>query len=337
MIFYYSGCGNSRMAAQLLADSLGEKLVFIPDAARAGEYEYTLGASASGVPDSVSDTGIPDSAPGIPDSAPGLPDSAPGLPESAPGLLASSAPDTSGEMLGFVWPVYCWAPPKLVLDFISKLRINGMPSHCWCVCTCGDTAGHTEAVFRKALRKVRSDSAPHSSCSATSAGITRQKTGLELDAIYSVIMPETYINLKGMMLDTPERAAEKVAAAKLRLSEIAGSLKAHRRESQMILGPRPWLNTYIVRPIFYAFLVKDSYFTVSDACIGCGKCAEGCPLKNISMVPAVQPSGAAGKLRPHWNGNCTTCEACYHNCPVNAIQFGKATAGKGQYHGPGSL
>lgn len=328
MIFYYSGCGNSRMAAQLLADSLGEKLVFIPDAARAGEYEYTLGASAPGVPDSVSDTGVPDSASDTGTS---------GIPASAPGLLASSAPDTPGEMLGFVWPVYCWAPPKLVLDFISKLRINGKPSHCWCVCTCGDTAGHTEAVFRKALRKVRSDSAPQSSCSATSAGITRQKTGLELDAIYSVIMPETYINLKGMMLDTPGRAAEKVAAAKLRLSEIAGSLKAHRRESQMILGPRPWLNTYIVRPIFYAFLVKDSYFTVSDACVGCGKCAEGCPLKNISMVPAVQPSGAAGKLRPHWNGNCTTCEACYHNCPVNAIQFGKATAGKGQYHGPGSL
>lgn len=266
MIFYYSGCGNSRMAARQLASSLGERLVFIPDAARQGEYEYTL---------------------------------------------------SEGEMLGFVWPVYCWAPPRLVLDFVSKLRLDGKPAHCWTVCTCGDTAGHTEKVWRKALK-------------------------LPLDAIYSVIMPETYINLKGMQLDTPEGAARKVAEAKVRLSEIAVSLKDHRRESQMIVGPKPWLNTYVVRPLFYAFLVKDRYFTVSDACIGCGRCAEGCPLKNITMVPAgpasgTDPDGGTDRRRPRWNGNCTTCEACYHNCPVNAIQFGKATLGKGQYHGPDSV
>lgn len=271
------------MAAQQLAASLGEQLVFIPDAARAGEYEYQL---------------------------------------------------AEGEMLGFVWPVYCWAPPKLVLDFVSKLKINGRPSHCWTVCTCGDTAGHTEKVWRKALKNAGKRSG-------------QGAMDLSLDAIYSVIMPETYINLKGMMLDTPEGAAKKVADAKLRLEGISEAIKAHRRESQMILGPKPWLNTYMVRPLFYAFLVKDRYFTVSDACVGCGKCAEGCPLKNITMVPASDASAPAGpatvssgparKLRPEWNGNCTTCEACYHNCPVNAIQFGKATLGKGQYRGPESL
>lgn len=279
MIFYYSGCGNSRMAAKQLADRLGERLVFIPDAARAGEYEYTL-AEGSG-----------------------------------------KTSGSSGEMLGFVWPVYCWAPPKLVLDFVSKLKINGRPSHCWTVCTCGDTAGHTEKVWRKALKNAGKRSG-------------QGTMNLSLDAIYSVIMPETYINLKGMMLDTPEGAAKKVAEAKLRLEAIAESIAAGRKESTMILGPKPWLNTYIVRPLFYAFLVRDKYFTVSDACVGCGKCAEVCPLRNITMV---QASDAAGKLRPKWNGNCTTCEACYHNCPVNAIQFGKATLGKGQYRGPESV
>lgn len=263
MIFYYSGCGNSRMAADQLAERLGEKLVFIPDAARAGEYCYTL---------------------------------------------------EEGEMLGFVWPVYCWAPPELVLDFVSKLRLNVKPSYCWTVCTCGDTAGHTEKVWRKALRNA----------GRRMGGGTMD---LSLDAIYSVIMPETYINLKGMMLDTPEGAAMKVADAKVRLDEIAKSIAAHSKESSMILGPKPWLNTYLVRPLFYAFLVKDRYFTVSDACKGCGRCAEVCPLKNITIVDK----------RPHWNGNCTTCEACYHNCPANAIQFGKATLGKGQYRGPDSL
>jgi ferredoxin len=35
--------------------------------------------------------------------------------------------------------------------------------------------------------------------------------------------------------------------------------------------------------------------------------------------------------RPRWNGNCTNCMSCYHRCPTNAVNFGKATLGKGQY------
>ena len=42
MIFYYSGCGNSRFIAKSIADSLGEALIFIPEAQREGRFEYTL-------------------------------------------------------------------------------------------------------------------------------------------------------------------------------------------------------------------------------------------------------------------------------------------------------
>ena len=42
MIFYYSGCGNSRFIAKSIADSLGETLIFIPEAQREGRFEYTL-------------------------------------------------------------------------------------------------------------------------------------------------------------------------------------------------------------------------------------------------------------------------------------------------------
>ena len=42
MIFYYSGCGNSRFIAQSIAEALGETLIFIPEAQRAGKFEYDL-------------------------------------------------------------------------------------------------------------------------------------------------------------------------------------------------------------------------------------------------------------------------------------------------------
>ena len=42
MIFYFSGCGNSRHVAETLAQGLNDTLVFIPEAARAEHYDYTL-------------------------------------------------------------------------------------------------------------------------------------------------------------------------------------------------------------------------------------------------------------------------------------------------------
>lgn len=42
MIFYYSGCGNSKFIATSIAEALDDKLVFIPEAQRNNQYEYNL-------------------------------------------------------------------------------------------------------------------------------------------------------------------------------------------------------------------------------------------------------------------------------------------------------
>lgn len=42
MIFYYSGCGNSRFIAKSIAEALDERLVFIPEAQRNKCYDYDL-------------------------------------------------------------------------------------------------------------------------------------------------------------------------------------------------------------------------------------------------------------------------------------------------------
>lgn len=42
MIFYFSGTGNTKWVAQQIASAIEEELVYIPDAIRAGRYEYTL-------------------------------------------------------------------------------------------------------------------------------------------------------------------------------------------------------------------------------------------------------------------------------------------------------
>lgn len=249
MIYYFSGCGNSKYVALELAKNVGDKLVFIPDAMKNGDFECNL---------------------------------------------------KNNEMLGFVFPVYCWAPPQLVLDFISRLKINKTTVYTYFITTYGDNAGHTEKVFRAALKKHN----------------------IELSACLGIQMPETYVNMSGMDVDTKEVALQKINRAKDQLPELFETIADRRYLSDLEVGKNPFLKTYIVRPLFYKFLVTDKKWWTTNDCIGCGSCVSVCPLENISLND---------NRRPEWKGNCTTCEACYHICPVHAIQFGKATKGKGQY------
>ena len=249
MIFYFSGCGNSKHAAETIAAGLNDTLTFIPDAAREGRYDYTL---------------------------------------------------AEGEILGFVFPIYSWAPPRLVLDFVKKLQLKAKPDYLYFACTCGDNCGLTEKVFRKSV----------------------EEKGWNLSACFSVQMPETYIGMAGFKLDTPENAKLKIDRANDLLKRNITRLINKEQFSEMVVGSLAWLKTYLVNPGFNRSATDDSKYHVTEACIHCGKCVETCPLKNITLEEG----------RPKWHGHCTMCMGCYHHCPVNAIQYGKATTGKGQYY-----
>lgn len=80
----------------------------------------------------------------------------------------------------------------------------------------------------------------------------------------------------------------------------------------------------VINVAFYRFIVKANKFIVSDACVGCGKCAESCVLNNIEL--------RGGK--PVWGDRCTHCMACICTCPASAIEYGKASVGKPHYRCP---
>ena len=59
-----------------------------------------------------------------------------------------------GERVGFVYPVYGWEPPKIVLDFVRKMKLSHAPEYLFFVCTCGDDTGKTADVFMSALKAI---------------------------------------------------------------------------------------------------------------------------------------------------------------------------------------
>lgn len=257
MIFYFSGCGNSRFVAKELSEALGEELVFIPDAQREGMKEYKV---------------------------------------------------ADGESVGFVFPIYSWASPKLVDDFVESVKWIGKPKYVWFACTCGDEMGKARQLFMKTLQKV----------------------GLVLNACYCFQMPETYLDFPGFHLDTDEGAKKKIDAAREKLPAVIAQIKEQKTVWDEIVGPLPITKSYLIRPGFVKF-VSDSKYHCNDDCISCGKCVEVCPLKNISLEP-IDSEDAKHNKRPVWHGNCTQCMACYHYCPKNAIHYASYTKGKGQYH-----
>ena len=56
------------------------------------------------------------------------------------------------EVVGFVFPVYSWAPPAIVMEFISKIRFTNAEGHYFFfVCTCGDEAGLTLNIMNESV------------------------------------------------------------------------------------------------------------------------------------------------------------------------------------------
>ena len=135
-------------------------------------------------------------------------------------------------------------------------------------------------------------------------------------------MPETYIGMPGFKLDTEENARKKIEAAEVCMSRNIPRLVNKERFSEMIPGSAAWLKSYLINGSFNKVATDDRKYRSTEKCIGCGKCVSVCPLQNVSLEEG----------RPKWHGHCTMCMSCYHHCPVNAIQYGKGTEGKGQYY-----
>lgn len=203
-----------------------------------------------------------------------------------------------GEKVGFVFPVYAWGPPQLVLDFVQKLHFIGKPSFTYLVVTYGDNAGKTSSIFRKTLHKI----------------------GLDLEAAYGIAMPNTYVILGKMNVDSLGIASRKLQKAQVQLPIILQNIQQKKGCYSLLEGSMAYLKSYVIRP-FFNRAMTDKPFYSTNKCIACGKCAQVCPLNNIEIK----------ENKPCWMGNCTNCLACYHYCPVNAIQYGKVSSSKGQY------
>ena len=242
MIAYFSGTGNSRYAARLLARALGDELVeFDPEKS---------------------------------------------LPRPANGRLV------------WVFPVYSWGVPPVVEDWINRTDCEDLDH--FAVLTCGDDAGLTDRQWRSLVAK----------------------RGGRPCSVFTVIMPNVYVLMKGFDVDPEYVTRLKLSRIPARIEDIAQHIQsAETGIDDVVRGRFAWIKSKIIYPWFKRHAMSPLPFHPTDACTGCGSCARNCPMRNIAMADR----------QPHWGQNCAMCLRCYHQCPSHAVAYANATNKKGRY------
>lgn len=213
-------------------------------------------------------------------------------------LSAAESCITTDRHVIWVCPVYSWGLPLPVKEFISRVNANGA-TH-FLVLTCGDDTGMAHRDWRRLC----------------------DRRGWDAAATFSVQMPNTYTLLPGFDVDKPEIAAKKIDAATGRIDFIARRIKDGWRGDDVTKGRFPRFKTSVIYPRFMKYGVHPERFCCdTKRCISCGRCEAACPMGNVRLIDS----------RPRWESDCALCLACYHICPVHAVNYGKATISKGQY------
>lgn len=211
----------------------------------------------------------------------------------------NAAPLHSEKPWVLVCPTYAWQIPHLLQDWLLSATFSGSRS-IYFVMTCGGGIGAAGKKNRMLCRL----------------------TGMNYKGTAEIIMPENYI----AMFSAPEEpeALRIVAKAEPVLRAVADAIAAGE-ELEKRTGPVAALQSSLVNRLFYAGSVQDKAFAAdAEKCVGCGRCAERCPLGNITLEGGL----------PRWNGSCTHCMACICLCPQGAIEYGKKSVGKPRYHCP---
>ena len=251
MILFYSGTGNSRYAAALIANETGDELISMNDIMRQRNAHD----------------------------------------ENAVYDFSSDAPFV------FVCPTYCWRVPRVVERFIRESRFTGCKD-AYFFLTCGSSTAAASKYAEALCVEKR----------------------FNFMGLSSAVMPENYI----AMFDSPDydKAEEIIRAAAPGIVSAGQAIKLRRPIEDPNGGRGIKALPSLINPSFYRHSVSDKKFMVKDSCIGCGQCANICPMVNITL----------DNSRPVWHGNCTHCMGCISICPSEAIEYGNASRNRRRYY-----
>ena len=171
-------------------------------------------------------------------------------------------------------------------------KLPKTPMFTFGVCTCGGDAGLTMKQFSKLY---------------------------PLSSSYSLRMPNNYII--GSDTDDEDEILQTITAAREELERMAQEIQRQERRYRVHEGALPGVKSHLANFGFNHFARSAKSFFAEDSCNGCGQRAKNCPAHAITLRDG----------KPVWAARCFQCLRCINQCPRQAIQYGKATAGRRRY------
>jgi ferredoxin len=205
---------------------------------------------------------------------------------SIPQLIQKPNLSFEDDVIGFVIPVYGFAPPKIVRRFLKKVSLKA--NYIFAVGTHGDRY----AGFCALLKKL---------CNHQS---------LRLDYVNTLKMVDNALigyEMEEQIRTLPEKRVEE--HLRQIISDIAEQKQCIKpyEKKQRIRG----VAVRAFSPIMENGAIAVKMLSVDKNCTHCGICTRVCPVGNITLA---ENAIVFGK-------KCETCLGCAHNCPKAAIHF----------------
>ncbi|MCI8413782.1 MAG: hypothetical protein HFE47_06815 [Clostridia bacterium] len=183
------------------------------------------------------------------------------------------------EKLILVFPVYSFGMPVHVAQLLPRLTKE---KEIVAVLNYGGMAGGADRLFYNYA----------------------QNNGLRVAGVYKLKMPENFTLTFTVPKFYLNRALKK---ADSRINAVIAKIQSN--QSYLPNTRKTKEKTYLKNRADWHIIGER--FSVTNACVQCGKCVALCPSKNILLTD--------GTIR--FSDKCVACLGCYHRCPQKAIIY----------------
>ncbi|WP_378957179.1 EFR1 family ferrodoxin [Pelosinus sp. sgz500959] len=203
---------------------------------------------------------------------------------SIPQMLKDGTSEFEDEEIGFIFPCYGFAPPRIVMNFIQKSKFKA--NYFFAVMTYGNKAasglGYMEKIGKQA--------------------------GIRFNYTNEVLMIDNYLPVFKIEDQLNKENSKKTEE---KLEKIVSDIKNKKNELAKKGVVSDALSKAIPKLITKIHLNEgDKRFIVGDNCNSCKVCEKVCPINNIKV-----------NRKPEYLHQCEGCFACIHHCPQTAIHF----------------
>lgn len=194
----------------------------------------------------------------------------------------------SNDEILLAYPTQFSNVPYMVKDFITKNKEVWKGKRVFCMTTMGAFAGDSAGCAARILKKF----------------------GAEITGGLQIKMPDSVCDSK--MLKKPLEVNQRlVREADARIEKVGKEIRDERKYPKEGLSFFAHLVGLFGQRLWFYGKTKDysTKLKINDDCVGCGLCAENCPMGNLTIQNGKALS----------NNRCAMCYRCISLCPKKAI------------------